>query len=110
VIFVAVLVLGVVLAGVNIWQRLGRSPRARAWARGRTPTQRDRKVLVLWPTFAVLAICAGALGLSAGTALVVPFGICFLAAAVTFLLFAVLPVPVPRFVMPRWYAAGADRA
>jgi hypothetical protein len=110
VIFLAVIVLGLVLVGVNVWQRRGRTPRARSWAEGTDPQLTDRKVLVLWPAFAAMAVCGGAVGLAAGTALVVPFALGFLVSALVFLVFAVLPVRVPRFVMPGWYAAEGRRA
>jgi hypothetical protein len=102
VIFVVVLVLGLVLAGVNTWQRLGRTPNARSWARGMTPELSDRKVLVLWPAFAAMAVCGGALGLAAGSGLAVPFALGFVAAALVFLVYAELAVPIPRVVLPRW--------
>ena len=45
-----------------------------------------------------------------GTGLAIPFALGFLASGLVFLCYAVLPLPVPRFLMPRWYLAEARRA
>lgn len=103
-IHVLMLLGGLALAAVNTWQRLGRSPAARRWARGTHPDFAQRNVLVLWPSLAVTLLGGAGLGAAQRwdwTAWV--FVVLVLAGLVTWLVFAALPVPVPRVVQPRWY-------
>lgn len=110
-IYLVALVVGLLAAGVNVWQRLGRSNAARGWARGMTRSLAERRVLVLWPTFAIAMLAAGGLGLADGSAFATLCGLVMIVALLVFIAYAVLPLPVPRFAMPRWYAAErANRA
>lgn len=100
------LVLGAGLAAWNTWQRLGRSPAARRWARGPQPEAVRRKVLVVWPLAAVALLLGAAVVATedagaASVATVLPF----LVVLALLLAYLVLPVPVPGFVEPRWYRA-----
>lgn len=103
-IFLLMLLGGLALASFNTWRRLGRSPAARRWARGTHPDFAQRNVLVLWPAIAV-ALVGGALT-GATERLDLPSwpGVLLRAVGlVTWLAYAVLPLPVPSFVQPQWY-------
>jgi hypothetical protein len=103
-IHVLMLLGGLALASFNAWQRLGRSSAARRWARGTHRDFAQRNVLVLWPAIAV-ALVGGAL-IGATERLDLPSwpGVLLLAVGlVTWLAYAVLPLPVPTLVQPRWY-------
>lgn len=92
------------LAAANVWQRRGRTSRARQWARGPYRDFAQRNVLVLWPAL-VVALLGGAL-LGAAERLDLPTwpGVVLVAVGlVTWLAYAVLPLPVPSFVQPQWY-------
>ena len=104
-IFVGAIVLGLVVLAINARQHLGRTPGARSWARGLTPSTTERKVLVLWPAFGLFLVLAGGLGLAQGTAAAVTLGLLMMATLLLLLAYAVLPLPIPRVVKPRWYAA-----
>lgn len=103
-IHVFMLVGGLAVTAVNAWQRLGRSPAARRWARGTHPDFAQRNVLVLWPSLAVALLGGAGLGASERwgaptwpTALLVAAGL------LAWVAFAALPLPVPTFLKPGWY-------
>ena len=107
-IHVLMLLAGVALAAFNTWQRLGRSPAARRWARGTHRDFAQRNVLVLWPALA-LALLGGA-GLGAATRLEAPtwpFVLLLVVGLLAWFAFAALPLPGPRVVQPRWYREGS---
>jgi hypothetical protein len=102
--FVLIIAGGLVVAGINTWQRLGRSSRARAWSRGMRKGETRRDVLVQWPLIAIALVAGGLAGLlrdSVG-ATVVP-ALVFLVSLVLWFAYLMLPLPVPRVVQPRWY-------
>lgn len=103
-IFLLMLLGAVALATVNTWQRRGQTPRARQWARGPYRDFAQRNVLVLWPALAV-ALLGGAL-VGGAERLDLPSwpGVVLVAVGLmTWLAYAVLPLPVPALVQPRWY-------
>lgn len=95
------LVGGVALLVWNTFQRLGRTRASRRWARGH-PDFGQRSVLILWPLIGVGLLLAASLDVAEGAARTAA-GLLLLATLMLWLAFAVLPVPVPRFVQPRWY-------
>lgn len=103
-IHVLMLLGGLALATVNAWQRLGRTPAARRWARG---THRDfgqRNVLVLWPALAVVLVGGALLGATERLDLPAwPGVVLVVAGLLTWLSYAALPLPVPAAVQPQWY-------
>ncbi len=112
-IYLLMLLGGLALAGFNTWQRLGRTPAARRWARGTHRDFAQRNVLVLWPALAV-ALVGGAL-LGAAERLDAPAWpgvVLVVAGLLTWLAYAALPLPVPSLVQPRWYReqVGSARA
>ena len=103
-IFLFMFVCAVALVAVNAWQRRGQTPRARQWARGPYRDFAQRNVLVLWPALAV-ALLGGAL-IGAAERLDLPTWpgvVLALAGLLTWLAYAVLPLPVPTAIQPRWY-------
>ena len=102
------------LAAFNAWQRLGRTPAARRWARGTHRDFAQRNVLVLWPALAVALLGGTLLGAADAAGLPTWPGVVLLAAGLlTWLAYAVLPLPVPTAVQPRWYreqVASSGRA
>lgn len=97
------LLAGLALAAVNVWQRRGRSPAARRWARGHRDFGR-RNVLVMWPLLSAALLLGSALGAAGRLGVsTVPWGLAILVVLLAWLAFAVLPIPVPSFVEPRWY-------
>jgi hypothetical protein len=103
-IYLLMLLGAVALAAVNVWQRRGQTSRARQWARGPYRDFAQRNVLVLWPALAV-ALVGGAL-LGAAERLDLPTwpGVVLLGAGLlTWLAYAVLPLPVRSAGQPRWY-------
>lgn len=107
-ILVCTLLVGVAVGAWNTWQRLGRSARARAWFHDARPGVR-RNVLVLWPLFATACVAAATAGLARHDAVVAVAATVLGAALLGFLAWAVLPLPVPRFVEPRWCRGEASR-
>jgi hypothetical protein len=98
------LLAGLVLAAWNTWQRLGRSSAARGWARGMRRQFVERNVLVLYPLLACALLLGAALGVAEGsTGATVAVGLPLAATLLLWLAYAVLPLPVPGFVKPRWY-------
>ena len=94
---------GCALAAWSTWHFLGRSPRAREWARG---TQRDKpgQVLVAWPLLSLALVCGALLGVSDDSAgLRNTASLLLLASAVLALLYFAFPLPVPGWLRPRWY-------
>lgn len=107
-IFLLMLAGAVALAAVNTWQRRGQTPRARQWARGTHRDFAQRNVLVLWPALAV-ALLGGAL-VGGAERLDLPAwpGVVLVGVGLlTWLAYAVLPLPVPSVVQPRWYREQA---
>jgi hypothetical protein len=103
-IYVLMLLGGLALAAVNVWQRRGRTPRARQWARGPYRDFAQRNVLVLWPALVVALLGGASLGAAERLDLPTWPGVVLLAAGLlTWLTYAALPVPVPTAVQPRWY-------
>jgi hypothetical protein len=103
-IYLLMLLGAVALAAVNVWQRRGQTSRARQWARGPYRDFAQRNVLVLWPALAVALVGASLLGATERLDLPSWPGVVLVAGGlVTWLAYAVLPLPVPSFVQPRWY-------
>jgi len=103
-IFLLMLLSSAALAAFNTWQRLGRTPAARRWARGTHRDFAQRNVLVLWPSLAVALLGGALLGAADAADLPTWPGVVLLAAGLlTWLAYAVLPLPVPTAVQPRWY-------
>lgn len=111
-VLVFVMALGLAIAAANTWQRLGRTRRARAWSHSLNPDD-QRNVLVSWPLCALACVLGGVVGLAPEglvTYAAVPL---FLLSMLGFLAYVLFPLPVPRFVQPRWYqhqAAGRDHS
>lgn len=107
-IYLLMLLGGLALAAFNTWQRLGRTPAARRWARG---THRDfgqRNVLVLWPALAVALVGGACVGAAEHLGTPAWPGVVLLAAGLlTWLAYAALPLPVPTSVQPQWYREQA---
>lgn len=109
-IHVLMLLAGLALAAVNAWQRLGRSPQARRWARGTHRDFAQRSVLVLWPLLAAALLLGAALGaIRGGAGPAVPVALLLVLTLATWFAFAALPLPVPAFVQPRWYREQSGR-
>ncbi|MDT0184491.1 hypothetical protein Q9S36_30310 [Microbacterium sp. ARD31] len=109
-IYLLMLVGALALVAVNLWQRRGQTSRARQWARGPYRDFAQRNVLVLWPALAV-ALVGGAL-IGAAERLDLPTWpgvVLALAGLLTWLAYAVLPLPVPAAVQPRWYREQVAR-
>lgn len=103
-IYVLMLLGGLALATVNAWQRRGRTPRARQWARGPYRDFAQRNVLVLWPALAVALVGGALLGATERLDLPAwPGVVLVVAGLLTWLAYAALPLPVPTAVQPRWY-------
>ena len=103
-IYLLMLLGSLALAAFNTWQRLGRTPAARRWARGTHRDFAQRNVLVLWPSLAVALLGGALLGAADAADLPTWPGVVLLAAGLlTWLAYAVLPLPVPTAVQPRWY-------
>lgn len=97
-------VVGLGVAAWNTWQRLGRSRRARAWSRSQRPDV-PRHVLVMWPLFALACLLGPAVAVAPDGAPVSIAVVLLLLSLLTYLAYFMLPLPIPRFVQPRWYAA-----
>lgn len=102
-ILILTLLVGLGMAGWNAWHRLGRSRRARAWSHSMSP-EAARHVLVVYPLFAAAAVFGSLVGLAPDGPLVMVAAPLFLAAGLTGLAYVILPLPVPSFVKPQWYA------
>lgn len=100
---------GLAVAVWNAWQRLGRTPRARAWSRNLRPDV-ARNVLVLWPLFALACLLSGVVGWAPDGPVLGAAILVLLVTLLTFLAYLLLPLPVPGFVKPRWYADPQRRA
>jgi hypothetical protein len=98
------LVAGLALAAWNTWQRLGRTSASRRWSRGLRSRFVERNVLVLWPLIALALLLGAALGPAEGsTGATVAVGLPLVVTLLLWLAYAVLPLPVPGFVKPRWF-------
>lgn len=112
-IYVLMLALGLAMAAWNAWQRLGRTPDARAWAFSMEGKWSHRRVLVLWPALASALVCGSGFGVAErGSVLSGILAAGLALAMLVFFAYLFLPLPVPRFVQPTWYrrrskAAGA---
>jgi len=103
-IYVLMLLGALALTAVNVWQRRGRTPRARQWARGPYRDFAQRNVLVLWPALGVALVGGALLGPAEWLELPTWPGVVLLAVGLlTWIAFAVLPLPVPTAVQPGWY-------
>lgn len=103
-IYLLMLLGSLALAAFNTWQRLGRTPAARRWARGTHRDFAQRNVLVLWPSLALALLGGAVVGAADAADLPTWPGVVLLAAGLlTWLAYAVLPLPVPTTVQPRWY-------
>ena len=96
------LVVGSAIGAWNTWQRFGRSSRARTWSRNSTPNS-SRYVLVLWPLFAIACVLGGIVGLIPASLVRTASGLSLMIVLLGFLAYFLLPLPVPRFVQPKWY-------
>lgn len=97
-----VTLVGLGMAVVNGWHRLGRSRRARAWSHSPDPDT-PRHILVMYPLFALACVLAGVVGLTPDSPVRALAAALFLLCLLTALAYFFLPIPVPRFVQPRWY-------
>jgi hypothetical protein len=108
VIHVFMLLLGCALAAWCVWHHLGRSRRARSWASS-PRADLARHVLVAWPLVSVALLLGALLGLTEGAdAVRTTVSLLLLACVLMALAWFLLPLPVPGWLRPRWYA-GADR-
>ena len=112
-IYLLMLLGGLLLAGWNTWQHLGRSPAARSWTRSIKGSFGVRSVLVVRPLIAVVLVlgaATGATGDDSGATVVLGLGIAV--ALLTLLAYLLLPLPVPQFAQPSWFrrTAGARAA
>lgn len=102
-IHVLMLLGGCALAAWNTWHFLGRSPRARDWSRS-TQDDKPRQILVAWPLLSLALLCGAVLGVADDLApLRTAASLLLLASAVLALLYFAFPLPVPRWLRPRWY-------
>ncbi|MBL0749816.1 hypothetical protein [Nocardioides baculatus] len=109
-IYVLMLLGGLALAGFNAWQRLGRTPDARRWARGTHRDFAQRNVLILWPALAVALVGGSLVGGAEAADLPAWPGVVLLAVGLlTWLAWAALPLPVPAAFQPRWYRERSPR-
>lgn len=100
------LLFGCSLAVWNAWHFLGRSPRAREWARS-TQDEKPRQILVAWPLLSFSVLCGALLGVADDSAaLTSTASLLLLASAVLALLYFAFPLPVPGWLRPRWYDEG----
>ena len=102
-IHVMMLLIGCALAGWNAWHFLGRSPRARAWARSLQDEQ-PRQILVAWPLLSLALLCGAVLGVTDdATAASRVASLLLLASVVLALAYFMAPLPVPGWLRPQWY-------
>lgn len=102
-IHVFMLLSGCALAAWNAWHFLGRSPRARTWARS-PQDDKPRQILVAWPLLSLSLLCGGLLGVTDDLAPVRnAAALLLLASALGALLYFAFPLPVPGWLRPRWY-------
>ena len=95
---------GVALAAYTTWQHLGRHPVARRWASSVQGGLHRRAVLVVRPLLSVVLVLGGLTALTDDSSgLTTALGLAIAVALVVLLAYLVLPLPVPRFVQPRWY-------
>lgn len=109
-IHVLMLVGGLALAAWNIWQHLGRTPAARRWTSTVQGDLTRRSVLVVRPLVALVLVLGSLTAFTtestgANVAVAAPIAL----ALVVLLAYLVLPLPIPRFVQPRWYRDGGRR-
>lgn len=106
-------VAGLVGVARNVYQRLGRTEASRAWARDRSTVNTGgffvgtgaERVLVILPSFSLAFALTGfflipSAGIQTGAGLVL------FVSLVTALAYLLLPLPIPRWTMPRWYRDG----
>ncbi len=112
---VLMLLAGLGLAGWNAWQRLGRTPAARAWAGSLQGDWKRRSVLVVRPLLAVVLVLGAVVawhddpGGSGGGGLAVALGLAIGLCLALLAAYLVLPIPVPGFVQPRWFREQSRR-
>lgn len=99
---VLMLLAGVGLAAWNLWQRRGRTPAARAWARGLQGDWTRRSVLVVRPLIALVLVLGAVVAWREDGVLVVAVGAAIGVCLLLLGAFLVLPIPVPGFLEPRW--------
>lgn len=110
-VYVLMVTAGLALGVWNTWHRLGRTRRARAWSHSLDPDAR-RHVLAVWPLLATACLLGGVVGLAPDGPVVRTAAGLLLLTLITFMAYLLLPLPVPRFLQPRWYrnqAAARDR-
>lgn len=117
---IIMIVVGVALAAVNTWQHLGRGTAARQWSAtdkyyGANIHQirADRAVLVVMPAGATFFVAVGVylllpedvflLQSSPWEPVACLAGLLMLASLVFALPYLLFPLPVPRWLKPRWY-------
>jgi hypothetical protein len=95
------LLLGLLLTGWGVRQRLGRSEGARAWPGGES---HDRAVLVLRPALGLLLVVVGLLPAVDGrSGPETGLGLLVLLVLAVGIGWGILPLPVPRWSLPGWY-------
>ena len=100
---------GLVLAGHNVWQRLGRTSLARSWADPGAGALTRRAVLVVRPLIAVVLVLGGLLVLLEGAAAAtVVLGLAGLVGLLLIAAWTMLPLPVPAALQPQWYRRRCD--
>lgn len=97
------LLAGLALAAWNLWQRRGRTPAARAWARGVQGDWTRRSVLVVRPLIALVLVLGAVVAWRDDGPLVVGLGAAIGGCLLLLGAFLVLPIPVPTFLQPGWY-------
>lgn len=101
------LLLGCALAAWCFWHHLGRSRRARSWASS-PRADLARHVLVAWPLVSVALLLGALLGVTEGAdAVRTTVSLLLLASVLMALAWFLLPLPVPGWLRPRWYAGTA---
>ena len=102
------LLVGLAVGAWNTWQRLGRSPRARAWSRGMRADV-PRNVLVLWPLFAIACVLGAVVGLAPDDPTVYLSVLLLAVSLLALVAYFLLPLPIPGFVKPSWYRRQTER-
>ncbi|MGH3412272.1 MAG: hypothetical protein ACRDPH_04235 [Marmoricola sp.] len=104
---IVLLLVGISVFGWNLWQRRGATAAARGWTGDDPLGFTARSVLVVRPAAAAAAIFAG-LALLVDALWPMRQGVFSALAALMVLslflvlVYLILPVPVPRFLMPSW--------
>jgi hypothetical protein len=94
---------GLVLAVWNAWQRRGRSAAARAWTHDWMGSFKVKSVLVLRPLLVIVLVLGGLLPLASHSTVALAICSVLILASLLGIVAYFLPLPIPQFVIPRWY-------